>query len=287
MQPCPLCKSSPVSKPYYSSRDWLVLSCSQCTYAWVVEFTKPLENTAFDWDMEVVEESEKRFPMYQDRLTRINKFRPNPAKWLDVGCGGGGMLRCAQENGYEVEGIELSESGRSIASRYGIPIHAHTLSESRNELQHKTYGVISYFHVLEHVLSPVSELMEARQLLGNRSLLVVEVPYFGTLSWKIFGPKHRHFFQEHRSYFNIKSLHTLLELTGFTVLKTEKVPIYISIGWTLMRLQSSLQINLNLIRKNLSRFICNGVIRCDLGDILMVIATKNSAKFELTAPISK
>ena len=277
MQRCPLCKSSPLSKPYYTCQDWMVLRCSQCTFAWAVNITKPVESTAFDWDMEVVEESGKRFHMYRDRLNRINKFHPYPAIWLDVGCGGGGMLRCAQEAGYEVEGIELSESGRSIASRYGIPIHSKTLSESRNELQHETYGVISYFHVLEHVLSPVSELLEARQLLGNKSLLVLEVPYFDTLSWKIFKHKHRHFFQAHRSYFNIKSLHTLLDLTGFTVLKTEKVPIYMSIGWALMRLQDSLHINLSLISDNLPRYVSDGVIRCDLMDILMVIAIKNHA----------
>jgi hypothetical protein len=278
MQPCPLCKSSPLNKPYYSNLDWMVLRCSKCTFAWVVDLTKPQESTAFSWDMEIVEESGKRFRMYRDRLTRINSFRPDPAVWLDVGCGGGGMLRCAQEAGYEVEGIELSESGRSISSRYGIPIHSKTLTESLNDLQHESYGVVSYFHVLEHVLSPVSELLAARQLLGDRNLLVVEVPYFDTLSWKIFRQKHRHFFREHRSYFNIKSLNTLLNLTGFSVLKADKVPMFMSIGWALMRLQNSLHVNLNALRDNLPRFVSERTFRFDFRDVLMVVATKNSAK---------
>jgi 2-polyprenyl-3-methyl-5-hydroxy-6-metoxy-1,4-benzoquinol methylase len=115
------------------------------------------------------------------------------------------MLTCAAEGGYEVEGIELAPSATTISSQSGILVHTTRLAECGPELRSSPYGVISYFHVLEHVSDPVTEVVTARQWLSAGGILVVEAPFFGTLSWGLMRHHHRHCYRMHRSYFNPRS----------------------------------------------------------------------------------
>lgn len=235
-QPCPICGGAPVPRPFHDEPDWQVLRCSACTYAWVVDRANPAATTAFDWSEDIVRESQNRMHMYRDRLSRVERYAPGSKTWLDVGCGGGGMLKCVADAGYAAEGIELSQAADTITAWFGIPVHKVSLPEAGSQLRQPRYGVISYFHVLEHVLDPRAELATARKLLDEAGLLVVEVPFFDSLPWKVFGTSHRHFYRGHRSYFNMRSLRTLLESAGFAVIHSESVPYQMTLDWLLMRL---------------------------------------------------
>lgn len=267
---CPVCGAVSLPTPYYRTHDWIVLRCSRCTLAWVVDLASPPQSTAFGWGEEVVLESQKRLPMYRDRLERIEKFLPSPKIWLDIGCGGGGMLRYVAGAGYKAEGIELSPSADYIASRFNIPVHIKELAQALNDLHFREYGIVSYFHVLEHVRDIKAELFAARQLLGNKSLLVIEVPFFDSLPWKILGSRHRHFYRYHRSYFNERSISELLRQTGFAVIKLESVPYQMTMDWLLMRLGEVT----DLVRHRLPRNILERPIRINTGEYLLVIARK-------------
>jgi 2-polyprenyl-3-methyl-5-hydroxy-6-metoxy-1,4-benzoquinol methylase len=233
---CPVCCQPPAPRPFHREPEWQVFRCTSCTYAWVVDITNPAPTTAFDWSEDIVRESQNRMHMYRDRLQRVERHSPAPRSWLDVGCGGGGMLKCVADAGYLAEGIELSPSAETITAWFGIPVHKTPLTEVGDQLRQSRYGVVSYFHVLEHVWNPRLELSTARNLLDKSGLLVVEVPFFDSIPWKIFGTAHRHFYRGHRSYFNMKSLRTLLESAGFTVIHCESVPYQMTLDWLLMRL---------------------------------------------------
>jgi hypothetical protein len=143
------------------------------------------------------------------------------------------------------------------------------LRASIAHLSRKEYGVISYIHTLEHVLNPVEELQTVRQLLGRRSILVIEVPFFGTLSWTLLGTRHRHFYRLHRSYFNDRSLSVLLFRTGYEVVLCQKVPYWITVGWLAMRLGKS-----GAPGTLLPEAIARRSVRVDLRDILMTVAKR-------------
>ena len=178
------------------------------------------------------------------------------------------MLSCAAKAGYQVEGIELAASAATIASQLGIVVHTRTLAQCVPDLRFTAYGVISYFHVLEHLYDPVTELLTARQALGQNGVLIIEVPYFGTLSWKLLGQKHRHFYRGHRSYFNPESLSKLLGRTGYTVVAWEKVPHFISMRWLLMRL------GLSKVTQALPKWMADKPVRVDLNDMLLLAAKR-------------
>ena len=208
--------------------------------------------------------------MYQDRLDHVEQHVPYPKTWLDVGCGGGGLLKCVKDAGYVVEGIEPSPAADYISLQYGITVHKKILSESVVDLCHSEYGVISYFHVLEHLHDPMTESLLVHKLLSNKGLLVIEVPFFDSLPWKLLGHRHRHFYHAHKSYFNKKSIYELLQRAGFRLIECERVPYYITIGWLLMRLGGVADI----IHHHLHQNILERLIPISTGEYLLVIARK-------------
>lgn len=265
---CPVCGGAAAERPFHEEREWQVARCSDCTYAWVVDIANPPATTAFEWSEDIVRESQKRLPMYGDRLQRVERYTPTPKTWLDVGCGGGGMLKCVADAGYAAEGIEMSPSAAIITDWFGIPVHKVPLAEAVTQLRHSRYGVVSYFHVLEHVWDPRAELATARHLLDGSGLLVVEVPFFDSLPWKILGTKHRHFYRGHRSYFNMTSLRTLLELAGFAVIYSKSVPYQMTLDWLLMRVG-----RLGApVRRLLPTPLAASVLSINTGEYLLMIA---------------
>lgn len=267
---CPACGNEVAPALYYSSEEWEVIRCPKCTFAWVKDISNRPE-TAFGWGEDIVSESGKRAKLYEDRLRRVEKYQPVPKSWLDVGCGGGGFLKVAAAAGYEVQGVEPSPAAEIASAQYNIPVYKSDLTTMLSELSTAEYGVISYFHVLEHVFDPLAELQVARQLLNEKSLLVIEVPFFDTFSWKIFGSRHRHFYRGHRHYFNETSMRALLSRAGFSVLELGRAPYYMTVDWLMMRLGGISK----KTRPFTPDFLLNQVVRMDLGDLLLVIAKKD------------
>ena len=265
---CMLCNSKALEIVYYSNSVWKVNRCSSCSFAWVVDIVERSHNTSFSWNQEIVNESSLRNNMYIDRLNRVKCLHPNPFNWLDVGCGGGGMLNCVKNNGFKAEGIELSPSADTISKLYDIQVHRNVLKDTISALSQDKYGVISYFHVIEHIEDPINELMIVRELLSDDGLLVIEVPYFDSFFWKIFKHHHRHFYRSHLNYFNLNSMTTMLSGCGFNILNIDSVPYSMSIGWILKRL------GLSYFSSLLSSKMLNKTVNINSGEYLFVIANK-------------
>lgn len=270
---CPLCGGAAEPKPFYQSPDWMVVRCARCTFAWAIDLDAAPSSTAFTWGEDIVVESAAREPMYRDRVNRVDKYQPSPRTWLDVGCGGGGLLCAAAAAGFVAEGIELSPSADVITERFGIPVHKQPLREATALLRQPVYGVVSYFHVLEHVPEPVEELRAARAILGAESLMVVEVPFFDSIPWRVRGAKHRHFYRGHRSYFNQQSLRTILETTGFSVLEMGSVPYQMTADWLLRRLGT----RASGLRRALPAAVLKRSVPINSGEYLLAISRLGSA----------
>ena len=271
MERCPICCGERRERPFYEAPDWRVVRCGQCTFAWVQDLSPRPATTSFDWDEEVFLESRRRSRLYVDRIARIEAFHPHPRTWLDVGCGGGGLLRCAARSGYTVEGIELSASGRRVAQDLSVMVHDEPLAQCATNLQAGVYGVISYFHVLEHVIDPLDEVRTAANRLAPDGVLAVEVPHFDTLPWKIRRHRHRHFYRGHRSYFNTRSLNTLMGRAALDVMAVHRgVPHYVSLAWLSAKLRLP-----SLLRRGLhSTNLIDRTVRADFGDMLLMVARR-------------
>ncbi len=136
---------------------------------------------------------------------------------LDVGCGHGVSTAMLQQQGWDVQGLDCSET--SVAQ-------ARTLLGDRvrvGDLQSvhypdRSFDVVLMSHSLEHMYEQGKVLAEVRRILDDEGQLVIAVPNADSLEAKLFGrwwvnwdpPRHLY-------HFSRSTLTTLLKRAGFSV----------------------------------------------------------------------
>lgn len=97
---------------------------------------------------------------------------------LDIGCGSGGLVRQLRERGYDATGITYCESEVDVwgaerpDDRNAILLaDAHDLPFDDN-----SFMLVTAFHSLEHLLSPIVAVREISRVLQGEGRFVYEVP---------------------------------------------------------------------------------------------------------------
>jgi 2-polyprenyl-3-methyl-5-hydroxy-6-metoxy-1,4-benzoquinol methylase len=135
-------------------------------------------------------------PVILQRLASL----PSDARVLDLGCGSGYICGQLASRGYEVAGVDASNSGIAVA-RAAIP-HVQFCVDSLQDLSVKDklgggeFDAIVSTEVIEHLYSPAQFLMICRGLLKPSGLLVITTPYHGYLKnllMALSGKLERHF----------------------------------------------------------------------------------------------
>jgi len=107
---------------------------------------------------------------------------PERARVLDLGCGNGAFTALWARDGWEVTGIDLSESGihRAKSSYPGINFHRMQIGrELVSFFDSGTFDAIVAAEVIEHLYAPRELTWCAFQLLKRGGLLVLTTPYNG------------------------------------------------------------------------------------------------------------
>jgi SAM-dependent methyltransferase len=138
---------------------------------------------------------------------------------LDVGCATGGFLDEAQQHGWAATGVELSAEAAEIGrASFGLEIHAGDIFAPA--LDARRFGLITMWHVVEHVLDPAAFLARARSLLQPGGVLFIETPNWNSLGrvvrrseWSVITPP------EHINFFSTTSLTWLAEHSGLHVMR--------------------------------------------------------------------
>jgi len=139
---------------------------------------------------------------------------------LDVGCGDGSFLDALAQQGWEVNGTELSVSIAATAmERLGDRIHVGGISDAG--FPQNSFDLITFWHVLEHLEDPRRALSDAERLLKPDGRIVVAVP--NLTSWQA-GWFKEHWLHldvpRHRWHFSPKVLETLAHRSGLYVDRT-------------------------------------------------------------------
>ncbi len=152
-------------------------------------------------------------------------------KVLDVGCGGGVFLDLMASAGFDVHGLEPSESARDHLPP-AIRDRVQFGPFENAKFQENSFDLVTLWHVLEHVPAPLDTLIKARELLGPGGELVVEVPNYGSIEARWLGPfwfaldVPRHFW-----HFTPATLRSMAEKAGFRQISIEasswKHPLYV------------------------------------------------------------
>ena len=133
-------------------------------------------------------------------------------KWLDYGCGTGGLLRYGEHN-HQLEMFGFDQ-GWAVerAQAAGMKI----LQEESLECHLQSFDVITAIEVLEHCLDPISELQRIKSLLKPGGLFFYTTgnsqPFEDNiLNWPYFAP------EIHISLFQPRTMAYALKQCGFKV----------------------------------------------------------------------
>lgn len=172
-----------------------------------------------DWWMET-------YRNYFSLLKKHTKGR----KLLDIGSGPGYFLKCGQEEGFDVTGIEPSSDAAKYSQKMGLKV----VNDTFNSESAKTLGkfdIVTMNLVLEHIPDPKSFLGDIHKILKPSGLLFVLSPNdyspfqrilnqnLGFKPWWV-SP------EQHLNYFDFDSISKLLKSSGFLpVGKTTTYPM--------------------------------------------------------------
>ncbi|GAL78649.1 SAM-dependent methyltransferases [Algibacter lectus] len=155
------------------------------------------------------------------KLKLINSFSSEAKQLLDVGCGTGGFLQTAQQNGWLVSGIEPNEEARGgIANSKTNKSVFDT--EQLQKFESKQFDVITLWHVLEHLPNLEDHIKTFKTLLKDNGTLLIAVP-----NYKSFDAKHYKEFwaafdvPRHLWHFNQVSISNLVSKQNMSVVKTK------------------------------------------------------------------
>ena len=214
------------------SQDYSVVECEYCQH----QQLDPLPS--IEKDQEFYDNDLQAKPLYknldiqvlrkkatQDIKRRINFLRniiDKESPILEVGTGYGLFMEQIEREGYNIQGIEISKSRRSIANSlckskiYNYNLLTDAISD---EIKSK-YHVVMLFQVLEHISEPVAFIIILKELLCNNGLLILEIPNLNDHLLN-FCDKYKDFYYQraHVSYFTPKTIDLLLRNTGFKDIK--------------------------------------------------------------------
>ncbi len=151
--------------------------------------------------------------------TRVNL---GGGKLLDIGSGFGFFIDAMHRRGWEVEGVEISPTGRRYTQRHcGIRVHAKAVEDLN--LPAGRYDVITGFYVIEHLVDPVSFLREIYRLLKPGGMVLLRWPHTTPII-HLLGPFAKQFDLYHTPYhlydFSPETMRRLLHQVGFSDIVT-------------------------------------------------------------------
>lgn len=169
------------------------------------------------------------------RLLKIILRHRRGGRLLDVGCACGFLLDEARQLGWEVYGVEPSRWAADYAAkRLKLSVHLGLVEELK--YPEGWFDVIVLTDTLEHLFHPRDTLESLRHILAPNGILVMVTPDVGGLTSRLLGIRWWGIQEAHLGYFNRKSLRSLLERSGFSILQWMMPPRTFSWAYWAQRL---------------------------------------------------
>jgi len=215
----------------YSMNEWKVYKCIECNLG-VLDPQPDNEALANLYQQEYFQshynnelipgspEIKKRLLQEKHRLRFFQKFKKK-GNVLDIGCGRGYFLLACRQQGYNVEGIDVSADVASYV-RSNLKIKVHVGEVSNVKLSERTFDIITLWHSLEHTSDPNLYIQNARKWLKDDGILVVDVPNYAGHDAKMNWQNWPNWDLPHHIYhFTKDSLTFLLRKHGFAVISNK------------------------------------------------------------------
>lgn len=107
---------------------------------------------------------------------------------LDIGCGGGHLVKAALDRGFDAVGLEISPLGVAYA-RQLLGLEPVVASFPEHRFDDGSFDVVVLKHVLEHLPDPLLTLSQVNRILRPGGIAVVECPNFDSLMRRARGAR--------------------------------------------------------------------------------------------------
>lgn len=183
-------------KPYYKSEDYISHTNS----------SRGLMNKVYQF---------ARARAIRGKLKLIEAQNPRPRTLLDYGCGTGEFLAAARRAGFTCAGIEPDNEAREMArNRHKLTVES---PDHLSKQPQGTFGVITLWHVLEHVHELDQTIKLLKRCLSTEGSLIVAVPNRTAYDAGKFGNYWAAYdVPRHLYHFSIPDMQRLMDQAGFT-----------------------------------------------------------------------
>jgi SAM-dependent methyltransferase len=231
---CAVCGSPTVvtgSAQSFSKHTFELAHCSTCRFSFVVDPPADFDalydeeyyrgkgaDPSVDYERELDDPRTVRVYEWRGLLEIIDTLRGGLSglRWLDYGCGLGGLVRYARDRGIEIYGFDEGYAADRMRQE-GIP----ALTPADLDAAAGSFDVITAVEVVEHLVDPMPALRQIAALLRSGGLLFVTTgnaaPFRGRLErWAYVQPDvHVGFFEPATLEFAFRSLDLEPAFPGF------------------------------------------------------------------------
>jgi SAM-dependent methyltransferase len=134
-------------------------------------------------------------------------------RMLEVGFRDGHNLQYLQQEGVDVEGIDVNKFAVKHALKLGCKAYEEDIQEG-SHYSNQEFGLISACDVLEHCFAPEKALLEMHRILRNDGNLAIEIPFEDDFSENL-AHGHSALFK------NFEYAEKLFQEAGFHVIKSD------------------------------------------------------------------
>jgi 2-polyprenyl-3-methyl-5-hydroxy-6-metoxy-1,4-benzoquinol methylase len=211
---CPACYSKRIKDKWPTYRNpgrKTILWCADCGFGWQHPLPIPSEirdyyNNYTPYNIHGANEKEESSIK---RIGRINKLMPKRGRLLDVGSGLGYFLKVAQNDGWEVVGLEPQKSAALHCQNIlKINVHNGSVQDLKNESE--SFDVVTLWDVWEHVHEPLVFLEQCINLVAPGGLLAMAVPNASGWPARMFKDQWRYVMKTHLNYFTLPYTHRII-----------------------------------------------------------------------------
>jgi len=138
-------------------------------------------------------------------------------RFLDVGCGLGGLVEAMGRKGWSAVGIETSRIGAERARARGRDVR-HGSWDDIDLSGEGPFDLVTFIHVLEHLSDPYAALCWAGAQLRSGGMLLIEVPNRNTWETRRSAAARKRIYDlpAHLHHFTERSLAQIVGAAGFT-----------------------------------------------------------------------
>ncbi|MBI2636132.1 methyltransferase domain-containing protein [Candidatus Peregrinibacteria bacterium] len=203
-------------------RDMEMLLCPSCGFLWLKDKILPSDHYS---NVAVGIDEAKTLRRRRNAIDRTNIIRRHLLlnNTCDVGTGEGLFLKVLDEHGYTgCCGIEPGADGVAHARSLGLDVICGSIDDVGSIAEARNIGVITLFHVIEHLDDPRGDIQKLHDALPSGGHLVIETPNLRGFSPRTIRDDWELFYPEHLWYFDNRTLPGFLKQFGFRIIAQGK-----------------------------------------------------------------